>query len=370
MAIISIGRINKKLFLILFLIIVRGINRIAINETPSEYFNYYVCAFEEELGTIIAGIIINFLFRQKQKKIDKEKRGFKYIILLFFLVAVKMGFERNYFYVIKDYHYNYYAIISTTNGFEIILISLATFLILNYKYYIHHMITMIIYCILGISFDLILGSFSLIKYNYVYIYIIFIINEILIYCYLKYMMDKLYYQYIEIILYYGIFGLIAKILIFSGQAIYEHKNGIEGIIHSINNYFMEANIFAIIFFQFIYFLVNDALFYVLIILIMYYLRPNYLIISDQIDAYFDIIFYQHNPNRFYTLIPFVFQIFSILFYFEILELNFCDLNKNTAKNIQMREEKERKPRYSKSSEIELDDQYYLSEKGFNINNEE
>ena len=68
MAIISIGRINKKLFLILFLIIVRGINRIAINETPSEYFNYYVCAFEEELGTIIAGIIINFLFRQKQKK--------------------------------------------------------------------------------------------------------------------------------------------------------------------------------------------------------------------------------------------------------------------------------------------------------------
>ena len=184
------------------------------------------------------------------------------------------------------------------------------------------------------------------------------------------MMDKLYYQYIEIILYYGIFGLIAKILIFSGQAIYEHKNGIEGIIHSIKNYFIEANIFAIIFFQFIYFLVNDALFYVLIILIMYYLRPNYLIISDQIDAYFDIIFYQHNPNRFYTLIPFVFQIFSILFYFEILELNFCDLNKNTAKNIQMREEKERKPRYSKSSEIELDDQYYLSERGFNINNEE
>ena len=78
------------------------------------------------------------------------------------------------------------------------------------------MITMFIYCFLGIGIDLILGNFSIIKYNYVYIYIIFIINEILIYCYLKYMMDKLYYQYIEIILYYGIFGLIVKILIFSG----------------------------------------------------------------------------------------------------------------------------------------------------------
>ena len=109
---------------------------------------------------------------------------------------------------------------------------------------------------------------------------------------------------------------------------------------------------------------NDALFYVLIILIMYYLRPNYLIISDQIDAYFDIIFYQHNPNRFYTLIPFVFQIFSILFYFEILELNFCNLNENTAKNIEMREENERQSRSSCSSLIELEEQYYVKDNGF------
>ena len=67
MAIISIGRINKKLLLILFLIIVRGINRIAINETPPEYFNYYICDLEEDFGTIIAGIIKIFYLKKAKK---------------------------------------------------------------------------------------------------------------------------------------------------------------------------------------------------------------------------------------------------------------------------------------------------------------
>ena len=94
-----------------------------------------------------------------------------------------------------------------------------------------------------------------------------------------------------------------------------------------------------------------------------------MIVSDEIDAYFGIMFYEDNPNRLYTLIPFAFQILALLFYFEILEFNFCELNKNTAKNIRMIEESERKSRLSISSDIELDQQYYLSEKDFNINDE-
>ena len=106
MAIISIGKIDKRLLLIVFLIIVREINQIITNETQADTFNSYVCALEEDFGTIIAGIIINYLFKQKQKKIDKGKRGFKYLILLFFLVAVKSGFERSYFYILRDIDYN------------------------------------------------------------------------------------------------------------------------------------------------------------------------------------------------------------------------------------------------------------------------
>ena len=183
------------------------------------------------------------------------------------------------------------------------------------------------------------------------------------------MMDKLYYQLNKIILYHGIFALIIKIIIFSGEAIYEYNNDIEGIIHGIKTYFTEINAFIILFFQFIYLLVDGAFFYVFIILIMYYLRSNLMIISDEIIVYSDILFFEDNHNRFYTLIPFIFQILALLFYFEILELNFCNMNKNTAKNIQMREEEEAKLRHSVTSDIELKNQYYLKDNEFNINDE-
>ena len=101
--------------------------------------------------------------------------------------------------------------------------SYATFLILKYKYYTHHIITLIIYCILGLGIDLIFGSFTNIEYIFIYFFIVYIINEVLMYYFLKYMMDKLYYHYTEIILYHGIIRLIQKSFIFSGWALYGIK---------------------------------------------------------------------------------------------------------------------------------------------------
>ena len=42
----------------------------------------------------------------------------------------------------------------------------------------------------------------------------------------------------------------------------------------------------------------------------------------------------------FSIIPYVFQIIALLFYVEIFEFNFCDLNKNTKKNILLREREE------------------------------
>ena len=84
----------------------------------------------------------------------------------------------------------------------IILIIFGTFLLLKYKYYIHHYISMIIYCILGIISDFILNSFFSLSYKYIYIYLRFIFDEVLLFCYIKYMMDKLYYHYIEVALFW------------------------------------------------------------------------------------------------------------------------------------------------------------------------
>ena len=178
------------------------------------------------------------------------------------------------------------------------------------------------------------------------------------------MMDKLYDHYSEVSLYYGVFGLIIKLMIFSGEAIYEYKNKIEGIMSGIKIYFTETNVFVIIFFQFLYIFVYSSINGVLIILIMYYLRPNHIIVSDEIFVIENTILLGRNPNKYYIIITFFVQIIALLFYFEILELNFWSLNKNTVKNIKLREIKERTAP-SDISQIELPDQYYLRENEFN-----
>ena len=156
------------------------------------------------------------------------------------------------------------------------------------------------------------------------------------------MMDKLYYHYIEIILYWGITGLLAKLIIFSSLILYEYTNDINGYINEIHNYFTETNIFIIIFYKFFSFLLCSGFYYLLIILMIFYFKPNHAIVTDELYIYELIIFFKDNPNKYYTLIPFMSQILALLFYFEILEFNFCNLNENTIKNIKKREGKENK----------------------------
>lgn len=371
MAIISYGRLDKKLILILLFTIAREGYSIIMYYVPEDYHYSRIDYFNDDLGCTFAGVITIILFKKKQNPKDKDKRSFKYLIILFFLMAVKTSYEQIYHYAVNyNQDYNYYKILNAVNGIEIILISFATFLIFKYKYYIHHIITMIIYCILGFSIDIIIGNFTDISYDYIYFFIIFIISEVLLYCYIKYLMDKIFYHYSEIMLYYGLFSVIIKILIYSGFIIYEYKNNIEGIAQRVKTYFTETNVFVIIFFEFFYMIIDGIIYWVLLILILYYLRPNYLIIDDQITNYTDYIIFGDDKNRFYTIIPFVLQILLMIFYFEILEFNYCGLNKNTAKNIQIREEKETEGRNSDASLIELNSQYYVKEDKLKINDDD
>ena len=69
----------------------------------------------------------------------------------------------------------------------------------------------------------------------------------------------------------------------------------------------------------------------------------------------DIIWYHKNKKYYFFLIPTFFQILSLLFYLEILEFNFCNLNRNTKRNIMLREEEEMLLRSNTNeSEIEID----------------
>ena len=362
MAIISYGRLNKKILLILYYTITREIYNVITNTIASDSSNRYLSFLGEYTGYIIAGIILRYLYKRKKKDIEKKKRSLKDMIILIISIAVKSSYESIYRYATNfDPYYNYYLILNSGNGVEFILMSYGTYLLLKYKYYTHHIVTMIIYCILSFSIDLILGNFTLISYEYIYCFIIFLISESTVYCYIKYMTDKLYYHYTEIMLYYGIIKLIMKILIFTGIIIYEYKNNIEGIIYGIKTYIEETNIYITIFFQFIYVIIDGALYCIFFILIIYYLRPNYLIVVDQITNFSENVIFGDNEKIYYAIIPFVIQNLIILFYFEIFELNFCNLNVNTIKNIETRERNELESRSSNASEIELGNQYLIRE---------
>ena len=51
----------------------------------------------------------------------------------------------------------------------------------------------------------------------------------------------------------------------------------------------------------------------------------------------NVLIKSNSEYRWYSIILFLFQFISLLFFLEILEYNFCDLNFNTIKNIQERE---------------------------------
>ena len=67
------------------------------------------------------------------------------------------------------------------------------------------------------------------------------------------------------------------------------------------------------------------------------LGPSFVYVSYQISRIPSTIMSIEGNNKWIVLILSLFQILFILFYLEILEFNFCSLNKNTKKNIKDRE---------------------------------
>ena len=360
MAIIALGSIDKRFFLILALIILKIAFVVSTYEEKTyELYDTNIIYMEDDVGSLIAGIILIFIFKPKKKEKSVKIKNFKYFIILFILKMIQAFYYYLYFYIFEDPCYSYNFIQITFNGLELIFVTIGTFALLKYKYYIHHIICLIIFFFLSCGADFILGYYRFLKFDYLYVYFIFVINDALIYCYLKYMMDKLFYHYSELLIFFGIFGFLSKGLCLLGIIIYEEKNNIDGQLYMLKFYFETNNIYTIIFFQFFYFIVIGSLSNIFLILMLFYLKPNHAVIVDELYFYTITFIYYKNPKNKELSIIFVFQIIILLFYYEILEFNFLGLNKNTVKNIKQRERNENEEKQSINSEIELADQYYM-----------
>ena len=385
MAIIAFGRVDKKLLLVVLMFVIQLVYLITVSYGSDHYENN-ISTLISDIAPIIGGIALYFIFRNKKVQPNtsgKSKKKFIHVIILFFLGVIHASVDYCYPYFIEEQKYRLNNLLNTINGVTIIIMTLVTLFLLKYKYYIHHYITMVLFSVLGVIADVIMGGYKIINFRYAYIFIIVLFDEVMISCYMKFMMDKLYYQYTEVLIYYGLSKLISDVGFMTGLGIYEYKNDITSdnaqyryIFNSIQTYFQTTNVATIIFFQFIFFLILFFIKWLLYVQIIYYLRPNHTIINDEINVFESQIIYKKienaelnikNTDKYYTFIPFILQMLCLLFYFEILELNFCKLNKNTVKNIQMRERNEgsdedesKEGRDSfNNNKIELVGQYYL-----------
>ena len=347
--IISLGNIDKKLLLPLFYIIINIFLQFYWGYYYYVEYNlagYYLEYFGAAIGEIMTFFVSVFLYRglyinNKKSTKGKKTNKFKdYIILLLFDAFVDLGalfitlIES--FYEDEETSSNLFI----NDAIEIIFLSIITYYILKYKYYIHHFISITLIVICGIGIDLLLDNYSNIDIKMIINSIFYILPDIFLYSYFKYLIEIKYYYFLDVLFVTGIFNFIIHTISFSAVLLYQHLNDNNILFSQFYNYYNEVGVwpmianflFGVIF---VGFLAGIFEFFIL-----YNLTPNYIIISFEIGKIPVTISFNEGWKRWIIFIISIFQIFGLLCYLEIFEYNFCSLNKNTKRLISEREKVE------------------------------
>ena len=331
--IFSLGTVERKLIWPFLCTMIQIIQTTINIYYPEDKKNSIIYNFSSAIGEILI-IIIPYIFESKNPKQKDEKKCTKQNILHYFLLLLFNGI---YFGVIaynssaNGTHSNIHQSSDYTKEvIEIIFVTILTFLILKYKYFIHHIISLILFCILSIGIDILLNS---VEKNYhgkkiiqIILDILTILLEILNYCYQKYMMEQLYYNYWNIAFALGLFLFIGD----SGGLIINLISGDTSFFNECK----EKGIGFMILYLIIEIIVGFFI-HLFRILTLNFLTPNHTLIAYDLIKIF-IILNGENEKKWYSIILFIFQFISLAFFLEIFEFNFCNLNKNTKRNINKR----------------------------------
>ena len=199
--------------------------------------------------------------------------------------------------------------------------------------------------------DLIFGNFKNIKISsFIYLFP-HLLNSLLL-CYEKYLMDKKYHSLWNIIFFIGLDYFIIYAIYFIVIIIIDPNN------NSIFKTIRISETKNIIINFFLNVILSYYLTMLLKLIILEYFSVNHELISEGlyliVKSTIIVIYYYNKTIYILFLIPAFFQIIILLFYLEILEFNFCNLNRNTRRNIMLREEEEMLLRNNtNASEIEI-----------------
>ena len=292
--VISLGNINKKLLIPLIYIIIYIIIQIFYLYNEYNEVSLYIQGFGLSIGQILTYFIGNII---KYRSINEKKN------------------KRSLIKSIKDY---------------LILFFIDCF----------YMISIIIFTILCIIIDLILKNFTRINKTSLVKSIAYILVESIIFSYFKYLIDNKYYFFMDVLFALGIFNFIVYISSFGIILFTQYINGTNKLLFQFFEFYSENGIWYMLLWFIIGLILVGFCVGFLEFLTLNILTPDYIIISYCFSRIPSIIISIEGINRWIILTISIFQILNLLFYLEILEYNFCDLNKNTKKNIEEREKNE------------------------------
>ena len=344
---IIFGSINKKLILLFVACLIQTIYSVIniFGEREQDYvlnstfLNWIVISLGQMLVRFYPCILKITNEQKPNIKITIKKKFLHYFFLCLIMVSMVVLEYFSDFYIKRKIRKPFGQsnnLFPSNNPiiicFEIIFLICISKWILKYKYFKHHIISLIAFILIGLVFFLAYFINSSIEI-FIAVTIMRILQAALdaIYrCYQKYMMEKLYYPYWNIAFVPGVFLFPIALVLFIIQLVFYTENDIK----------MDLTNFII--FKIVLPLIFNVIMSPLTILIVYYFPPDYILIISLLSS---IVRTLRFCIKFLTLryisisIPLhIIQIFVMLIYLEILELNFCGLNKNTRRNIHLRSE--------------------------------
>ena len=341
--IIAFGVVNKKmLFPLLYIIVVSLINIYNSSLKYNEVF-LFIVGFGFSLGQLLTFFLNHaFKYRRVSLKIKKVslKQYIKDYFILFIIDALFMLHRLTPFYFLKkgkNDNNNKYREMFINDSLEIIFITIVTYFFLRYKYYIHHIISLIFLVILSVIFDLVLGNFIQNNTTLVITSIFYVLISSVMYTYFKYLMQNKYYHYMDILFIMGTFDTIIYIISLSVILIVQSSKGTYELIFQFYEYYKEYGTWKTTSIFLVGLIPRGFIMFLLEMKSVDLFGPSIIFVSYEISKIPNTLIFTEGTKRWIVLVLSLFQILFILFYLEILEYNFCSLNKNTNKNIRERE---------------------------------
>ena len=215
--------------------------------------------------------------------------------------------------------------------FDILFISIFSFIIFKIKLYLHHYISVLLIIFVGISLDIYLKLYYFNDAHYVVQMLFKFISEIILSLGLvidKYTMEKKFCSPYEMCFYHGLINFVLSLILLS----FAREIGFD----NYDEFFLNPSLEK--FYAFIVFMLTQFVFNIFIFIINKNTTPCHILIMLIIGQFAPYIkaLTQDTKSAIILIFGLLVILFLALVFNEILEINCLGLQKNTKKNIAIR----------------------------------